>query len=160
MNVGTVRDVNVSTLPQTLYSSAGEPTVTAVMAHFALLLAALRWWKPIDPLRRKRLSLWSVAVAVVAEWGVHQLLPIPQPTGMMIAGGIAIVVQMSAPWIHPRTTVPSQPGPTESSAGSNRPASNLAANNLAATDRLNGTNRNLVPVGHANHPPDFQRGAV
>lgn len=155
LNVATIRDVDVSTLPQTLYSSAGEPTVTAVMAHFALLLAALRWWKPIDPLRRKRLSLWSVAVAVVAEWGVHQLLPIPQPTGMMIAGGIAIVVQMSAPWIHPRTTVPSQPEPTGHPAGTNQ-----TGMNLAAADRLHGANRNGASVGHASHPQNFQRGAV
>jgi hypothetical protein len=71
-----------------------------MMAHFALLFAALRWWKPVDPLRRTRLSLWSVAVAVVAEWAVHQVLPIPQPAGMLIAGGIAIATQMSAPWMN------------------------------------------------------------
>ena len=99
---GLIRDVDVSTLPQTLYEQRpASPSVTAVMAHFALLFAAIRWWKPVDPLRRTRLSLWSVAVAVVAEWGVHQFLPIPQPAGMMIAGGTAIVVQMSASWISP-----------------------------------------------------------
>ena len=73
-----------------------------MMAHFAMLFALLRWWRPVDPLRRHRLSLWSVAVAVVGEWAVHQVLPIPQPFGMVIAGGIAIAIQMSAPWINPR----------------------------------------------------------
>ncbi len=96
------RDVDATSLPQALYTSSGAPMVSALMAHFALLFALLRWWKPVDPLRRSRLSLWSVAVAVVAEWAVHQLLPIPQPMGMLIAGGLAITIQMAAPWINPR----------------------------------------------------------
>lgn len=96
------REVDATTLPQALYAADGTPRGAALMAHFALLFAALRWWKPVDPLRRTRLSLWAVAVAVVAEWGIHQLLPIPQPAGYLIAGGIAIAVQMSAPWINPR----------------------------------------------------------
>lgn len=98
---GLSRGVDATTLPQAFYED-GVPLASAMMAHFALLFAALRWWKPVDPLRRTRLSLWAVAVAVVAEWAVHQVLPIPQPAGMMIAGGIAIAVQMSAPWINPR----------------------------------------------------------
>jgi hypothetical protein len=96
------RDIDASSLPQALYGSSGAPMVSALMAHFALLFALLRWWKPVDPLRRSRLSLWSVAVAVVAEWAVHQVLPIPQPMGMLIAGGLAITIQMAAPWINPR----------------------------------------------------------
>ncbi len=104
LDEGLLRDVDSSALPQALYDSAGVPMASAMMAHFAMLFACLRWWKPVDPLRRKRLSLWSVAVAVVAEWAVHQVLPIPQPMGMMMAGGIAIAVQMAAPWISPRTT--------------------------------------------------------
>ena len=96
------RDVDATTLPQALYTSSGAPLASGLMAHFALLFAMLRWWKPVDPLRRSRLSLWSVAVAVVAEWAIHQILPIPQPMGMLIAGGLAITVQMSAPWINPR----------------------------------------------------------
>ena len=74
------------------------------MAHFALLFVCLRWWKPVDPLRRKRLSLWSVAVAVAAGWAVHQVLPITGAIGMWSAGGIAIAVQLSAPWVNSRTS--------------------------------------------------------
>tara|TARA_R110002049_G_scaffold4601_5_gene32327 strand:+ start:459689 stop:461932 length:2244 start_codon:yes stop_codon:yes gene_type:complete len=96
------RDIDATTLPQALYTASGTPMASALIAHFALLFALLRWWKPVDPLRRSRLSLWSVAVAVVAEWAVHQLLPVPQPMGMLIAGGLAVTVQMSAPWINPR----------------------------------------------------------
>lgn len=106
LDQGLTRDIDASTLPQALYASDGVPTASALMGHFAMLFAALRWWKPVDPLRRTRLSLWSVAVAVVVEWAVHQVLPIPQPAGMLMAGGIAIAVQMSAPWISPRETPP------------------------------------------------------
>ncbi len=98
---GLARGVDATTLPQAFYRD-GVPVASAMMAHFALLFAALRWWKPVDPLRRTRLSLWAVAVAVVAEWAVHQVLPIPQPAGMMVAGGIAIAIQLSAPWINPK----------------------------------------------------------
>jgi serine/threonine protein kinase len=106
MDEGLTRDVDATGLPQALYRE-GAPIASGMMAHFALLFAMLRWWKPVDPLRRTRLSLWAVAVAVVGEWLAHQLVPIPQPAGMMIAGGTAIVVQLSAPWINPR--VPRQP---------------------------------------------------
>jgi hypothetical protein len=101
LDQGLARDVDATALPQAFYHD-GVPVASAMMAHFAMLFAILRWWKPVDPLRRTRLSLWVIAVAVVAEWAVHQVLPIPQPAGMMIAGGIAIAVQLSAPWINPR----------------------------------------------------------
>ena len=110
-----VRDLNSTSLSPHLYSAAshgGElthspllnanPTVSAFMANFALLFALLRWWKPVDPLRRKRLSLWSIAVAVTVGWGVHQLIPITGAIGMISAGGIAIAVQLSAPWVNRR----------------------------------------------------------
>ncbi len=102
MDVGLDRNVDSTTLPQALYTDNQMPRPSALMAHFAVLFAVLRWWKPVDPLRPARLSLWNVAVTVVAAWGVHQILPIPQPCGMLIAGGTAIAVQMSAPWVDPR----------------------------------------------------------
>ena len=95
-------------LPSALYDSS-FPLPAAFMAHFALLFAGLRWWKTVDPLRRTRLSLWSVAVAVVAEWAVNLVVPIPQPSGLLIAGGIAIAVQMASPWINPRAVPNANP---------------------------------------------------
>ena len=127
---GLVRDVDASALPQALYTADGLPTIAAMMAHFAFLFAALRWWKPVDPIRRTRLSLWTVAVAVVGEWAVHQMLPIPQPAGMLIAGGVAIAVQMSATWINPtaarRSLHPSPTGPHSSPPGDWSPAGDAA----------------------------------
>lgn len=94
-----VRDLDSTSLSPSLYPE-GKPTVSAFVMHFALLFAVLRWWKPVDPLRRKRLSLWSVAVAVFAGWAVHQFIPIPGAIGIMVAGGTAIAVQLSAPWVN------------------------------------------------------------
>lgn len=98
---GVFRDVDASPLPPALYEGR-IPTAGAMVAHFALLFGLLRWWKPVDPLRRRRLSVWSVAVAVGAAWAVHQVLPVAQPAGMLIAGGTSIAVQLSAPWIDRR----------------------------------------------------------
>lgn len=94
-----VRDLDSTSLSPSLYPE-GKPTVSAFVMHFALLFAVLRWWKPVDPLRRKRLSLWSVAVAVFVGWAVHQFIPIPGAIGIMVAGGTAIAVQLSAPWVN------------------------------------------------------------
>lgn len=106
MNAWHHRLVDTSELPQALYQFDGMPRASAYMAHFALLFAGLRWWRMVDPLRRRRLSLWSVSVAVVGEWLIHQILPVAQPAGMVLAGGIAIVVQMSAPWVNPELEKP------------------------------------------------------
>ena len=94
-----VRDLDSTSLSPSLYPE-GIPTASAFVTHFALLFAVLRWWKPVDPLRRKRLSVWSVAVAVLVGWAVHQFMPIPGAIGVMAAGGIAIAVQLSAPWVN------------------------------------------------------------
>lgn len=91
----------IENLPQNLYVN-GAPRLVAMMAHFALLMGAVGWWKNTDPLRSRRVSLWAVAVAVVVEWGISQFLPIPQPWGMLAAGGTALVLQMTAPWENPR----------------------------------------------------------
>ncbi|WP_283435292.1 serine/threonine-protein kinase [Neorhodopirellula lusitana] len=99
MDMGLGRDIDATSLPVSFYQSSGVPKAAAMMAHFALLFGLLRMWKPVDPLRRARLSLWAVAVAVVGEWVVHQIIPVPQPAGMLIAGGIIVMTQMSAPWV-------------------------------------------------------------
>jgi serine/threonine protein kinase len=121
IDVGMDRDVKVMTLPQALYVDDHTPRASALMAHFALLFIAVRWWKPVDPLRRTRLSLWSVSVTVVTAWAVHQVLPIPQPYGMLIAGGIAIAVQMSAPWVDPKAAKRSQSQPVNQPPNFKRP---------------------------------------
>ncbi len=99
LDQGVTREIEATSLLSTFYQESGVPTAAAMMAHFAMLFAILRMWKPVDPLRRRRLSLWAIAVAVVGEWVVQQVIPIPQPAGMLIAGGIILMSQISAPWV-------------------------------------------------------------
>ncbi|WP_461506675.1 serine/threonine-protein kinase [Rhodopirellula baltica] len=99
MDEGLGRDIDATVLPVSFYLESGVPKAAAMMGHFALLFALLRMWKPVDPLRRVRLSLWAVTVAVVGEWVVHQIVPVPQPAGMLIAGGVIVMTQLSAPWV-------------------------------------------------------------
>lgn len=99
LDQGLGREIDATSLPSTFYHASGVPTAAAMMAHFAILFALLRMWKPVDPLRRRRLSMWAIAVAVVGEWIVQQVIPIPQPAGMLIAGGIILMSQISAPWV-------------------------------------------------------------
>jgi len=99
LDQGLGRDIDATSLPVTFYQDSGIPKAAAMMAHFAVLFGLIRMWKPVDPLRRARLSLWAVSVAVVGEWIVHQVIPVPQPAGMLIVGGIIVMTQMSAPWV-------------------------------------------------------------
>lgn len=99
LDQGVTREIEATSLLTTFYHESGVPTAAAMMAHFAMLFALLRLWKPVDPLRRRRLSLWAIAVAAVGEWVVQQVVPIPQPAGMLIAGGIVLMSQISAPWV-------------------------------------------------------------
>lgn len=101
-NEGLLRDVDATGVPAWLYRDGGATGATLIV-YFALLFALLRTWRPVDPLRRKRVSLWSVAVSVIAAWAVHQIVPIPQPFGMLVAGVTAISAQLAAPWIDPQT---------------------------------------------------------
>jgi Protein kinase domain len=42
---GLLRDIDATELPQAFYRD-GTPVASALMAHYALLFALLRWWKP------------------------------------------------------------------------------------------------------------------
>lgn len=99
--VAAYREINSPLSPE-LYASNASPLLAGMVVHFAVLFAALRWWRGADPLRRSRFSIWATAVAVVAEWALHQVLPIPQPWGMMTAGLMSVAIQFSAPWENPK----------------------------------------------------------
>ncbi|OUT55664.1 MAG: hypothetical protein CBB71_19420 [Rhodopirellula sp. TMED11] len=105
--------------PVALYETDGTMKPAGMMAHFALLFFLVRWWRPADPLRKSRLSLWSVAVICVFAWLTQQIFPVPQPAGFLIAGMLAVTVQMSAPWIRPADY-------SDAIAGKRNPSKNIA----------------------------------
>ncbi len=49
-------------LPQNFYSFDGRPMLMAYLAVFGALFFIIRWWTQADPLRSKRLRIWSLLV--------------------------------------------------------------------------------------------------
>jgi hypothetical protein len=92
-------------LPQTFYSFDGQPKLMAYLACFGLLFVLLRWWTQADPLRSKRLRIWTLLVTVVMAGIIAMILDFPQPWLPMVAGAISVTVQLSSPWANPRRRV-------------------------------------------------------
>jgi hypothetical protein len=84
-------------VPSAFYQD-GKPMAMAFMAVFASLMAVMRWWLAADPMRRNRLSLWSVLAAAVLGWLVALVWQFPQPWLIMVAACISVSVQLSSPW--------------------------------------------------------------
>lgn len=68
---------------------------------FAGLFAVLRWWRPMEPLRRVRLSIGSTAVCLLWAWAMHLLCEFPTPWGFVVAATISVAIQLAAPWVTP-----------------------------------------------------------
>ncbi len=72
------------------------------LAYFGFLLALPRWWRIAHPLRKTRLSVGAVVLAVLWAWGLSLFWEYPQPWGMVVAAIISVSVQLSSPWIDTR----------------------------------------------------------
>jgi eukaryotic-like serine/threonine-protein kinase len=88
-------------LPRNFYSFDGQPMLMAHLACFGALFFIVRWWGQSDPLRSKRLRLWSLLVTAIMAWFVAWILDFPQPWLPMVACAISVSVQLSSPWAHP-----------------------------------------------------------
>jgi len=84
-------------LPPNFYAGDGTPQILAFVASFGTLFALVGWWKQTNPLRRTRLSLISVAWSAVAGGMVAAIWHFPQPWLVIVAGTIAVAVQLSSP---------------------------------------------------------------
>jgi len=83
--------------PPSFYDSYGRPLMMAYMACFGTLFFAMRWWRQADPLRRARLSVWSLLVSIFVAAVVAELWQFPQPWLPMVAGAISVAVQLASP---------------------------------------------------------------
>jgi hypothetical protein len=79
----------------------GSISFSSFVTFFAFLFVAVRWWRRAEYVRSVRLSLWSVAACVFAAWLVHLFWWFPQPTGMLVAGTVALATQLASPWMPP-----------------------------------------------------------
>jgi serine/threonine protein kinase len=84
------------------FYAGGQPLWMVYMACFGTLFPVIRWWRQADPLRRARLSLWSVFWPVAVACVIGGFLQFPQAWLMMVACAISVSVQLSSPWVHPR----------------------------------------------------------
>ena len=83
----------------TLFASDGSPMLAAYLIYFAGLFVILRWWTQVDPLRGRRLSIWSTATCLLWAWVMVHFCPFPQPWGFVVAATISVSVQLAAPWV-------------------------------------------------------------
>jgi hypothetical protein len=88
-------------LPANFYSLDGRPLMLAYIASFGTLFLLMRWWRQPDPLRETRLSLWSVAVSILAACLATVAWLFPHPWLPMAAATISVSVQLASPWNFP-----------------------------------------------------------
>lgn len=78
------------------------PPLVGSMAFFGGLFLLVRWWRSTEFVRRRRIGLWSVAMAALGAWLVSCVTWYPQPMGLALAGTIALATQAASPWCPPR----------------------------------------------------------
>jgi len=89
-------------LPPSFYAD-GKPLMMAYLACFGTLFLLVRWWRQANPMRRTRLSVfWALPVTILAATVVATAWHFPQPWLLMVAGTIAVSVQLATPWVHSR----------------------------------------------------------
>ncbi|MCO6044968.1 protein kinase [Aeoliella sp. ICT_H6.2] len=78
-----------------------SPDALLSVMYFSLMMVGLRWWRLAEYARRTRLSLVGVGLAICGAWLAHLVCWYPQPTGMAVAGIIAVATQLVSPWLPP-----------------------------------------------------------
>ncbi|MBN1588490.1 MAG: hypothetical protein JW888_03155, partial [Pirellulales bacterium] len=76
--------------------------LSAHVVVFGVLMLLIRWWRQADPLRDRRLSLWSVAVTVIVAGIVVGIADSLGWAIIVIAAIMSISVQIASPWVNPR----------------------------------------------------------
>jgi len=81
------------------FQISGVPVIPAYLIFYAVLFGSLRWWHQVDPVRKSRLSLWTVGLCFV--WAVifsHVLGQSPIAHGLF-AIVVSTSLQLAAPWM-------------------------------------------------------------
>jgi hypothetical protein len=91
------------------FAIQGIQIIPAYLLFFTLLFGVLRWWRQVDPVRKTRLSLWSVGLCLI--WAVifSQVLHLAPTWNCILAVVISISLQLSATWLHPHKRVDAVP---------------------------------------------------
>ncbi len=81
------------------FQISGIPVIPAYLLFFIVLFGALRWWYQVDPLRKTRLSLWTVGLCFVWAVVFSHVLGRSSITHGLFAVVVSTSLQLSAPWI-------------------------------------------------------------
>ena len=76
-------------------------TLPACLLFFSVIFGMLRWWRQADPLRRTRVSVWSVGLCMVWAIVLCRVLNLPSVTGCILAFSVSMSIQFASPWIRP-----------------------------------------------------------
>ena len=77
------------------------PKLPAMMLAFAGLFSLVQLGRHTDRLRRTRLSVFNVLVALVMAAALSHLLNVPLTVLCVVAAVTTIAVQLASPWMHP-----------------------------------------------------------
>jgi len=80
--------------------------LASCLVVFGTLMLVIRWWLQADPLRRVRMSLWSMAARMAAAALVALVWQAHGWALVTIAGVMSIAIQVASPWINPRLRQP------------------------------------------------------
>ncbi len=91
----------LSPFDRSLFLEEDAPRLLGSVLFFSGLFVILRWWRQSDPVRRTRLSIWSVGLCLV--WGmlIGQFLHFPLPWSCVLAVMISVATQIASPWLSP-----------------------------------------------------------
>jgi len=78
-----------------------RPPLQVFVGYFAILFAALAWWRQSDYSRSSRVGIWRIVWCGLVAWILHFVWWFPQPVGLLIAGATALTIQLSSPWMPP-----------------------------------------------------------
>ena len=93
---------HLGSISLTTTSSLRQPSLAGFIVYFALLFGVRRWWLLADSYRSKRFRIVSVAFTGGLALLIPALVVFHQTWGALWGTAIAVVVQLSAPWVAPK----------------------------------------------------------
>ncbi|MCH2181210.1 MAG: serine/threonine protein kinase [Mariniblastus sp.] len=94
-------NIHTTTSIHELDTASPGPGLFNQLLMFTLLFAIVRWWKQTDPVRKTRLSIWSVGICLIWAVALSNLLGLDAFWNCMMALMISASTQLAAPWLQP-----------------------------------------------------------
>ena len=91
--------ITVNPLASTYFSIQGAAPLLVNVLFFSGVFGMVRWWKLVDPSRKSKLSLVSIAMCLVWAAVFSHVLNFAPLLNCMLVVIVAVAVQLAAPWI-------------------------------------------------------------